>query len=499
MTTQHRSELGRVLPWTLLLLYAACCVLYCADPWWRPDWDGAVYLLTGKSLAEGYGYTYLERPFFLRPPGLPYLLSFFLEGGRFSFEAINLALISCAGLAVAMIYLALRPLHGRWIALSVALLTGTSALFTHFFNYSLSEYPYFALFFLGLILYQAALGAPSRWWLLSLSGGVCMAAAFYLRTATVLVLPAVLLLSVLRGRGKQKCSGLLLCAVVGLLALPWFIYSRDAASRAVVPVEQEIQLDYATGLLHVDPGDPESDRVSFEMLLERTRVHGNLLLEELTLATFHVEGSGFWLRLLLCAVVACGMAICLRKGHLVYEWLTAASCLVVLVNFAYGSRILVPLVPMVYLYIAVFVSAAGGMAARRFGRPWLKTGICGVVLASLLLCNVPGFRAHMLVPHDPTPTYRQLASWIAQNTPPDAVLLCNQAPTLSLLSGRTAYTYRFPRSADLLSTYEPDFVVLDGPQPPGFLALVTSRTARHHLVSLDSGARFSVYEIEQRH
>ncbi|MFH0946177.1 MAG: glycosyltransferase family 39 protein [Planctomycetota bacterium] len=495
MTTQHRAELRRVLPWALLLLYAACCVLYCADPWWRPDWDGAVYLLTGKSLAEGHGYAYLDRPFFLRPPGLPYLFSFFLEGGRFDFAAINLALLSFAGLAVAMIYLALRPLHGAWIALSVALLTGTSSLFTHFFNHALAEYPYFTLFFLGLILYQASLRDCSRWWLLALSGGVFMAAAFYLRTTAALVLPAVLLLSVLRGMGRRRFSGLLLCAVVGLLALPWFTYSRDAASRAIVPVEQEVQLDYATALLHEDPGDPGSPRVSPETLLRRVRQNGSLLMDELVMTTFHVEEAGIWFRLLLVVAVLCGLSICLRRGHLVYEWLTAVSCLVVVAYFAYGSRLLVPLVPMVYLYVAVCLSAVGGAAARALRRPWLKTGIWGVAFAALLLSNAPNFRAHMLVPEDPTPTYRQLAKWIEQNTPPDAVLLCNQAPTLSLLSRRTAYTYRFPRSADLLATYEPDFVILDGPQPSGLLPLVTSRTVRRHLVTLDSGARIPVYEL----
>jgi hypothetical protein len=76
--------------------------------------------------------------------------------------------------------------------------------------------------------------------------------------------------------------------------------------------------------------------------------------------------------------------------------------------------------------------------------------------------------------------------------------MCNQAPTFSLLSGRRAYTYRFPRRADLLEHYAPDYVVMDAPnrQTIRWEQLVR-RHASHHLAfrSRPNGPAISVYRM----
>jgi len=508
--SKRAAFLRSFIPWTLLWLYAAVCVLYCADAWWRPDWDGAVYLLTGRSLAEGEGYTYLGEPFFLRPPGLPLLLSFFVEDGTFDFRAINLVLLGFAGLAVAMIFLALRPLYSVWIALGAALLTGTSKLFTHFFNYALAEYPYFAAFFLGVILHQFSVRVRARWWWPALLGGLAIALAAYLRTAAVLALPGFLLASLLRCRGRQRLAGLLLSAVVVVLLVPWFGYARFAAARATVPIEQDLQFDYTTAMLHEDPGDPASPLISGSDWITRIRFNGDLLLDELVLSTFHVERSGLLSRSLLCLLVAAGMLISVRRGSIFYEWLAVVYAAVLLSYFVYASRLLTPLIPLVYLYLLLVADAAGRWLGRRFRRPpigpigpigrngrnaRIGTLLAGLVFASLLPGNLANFRKHMSTRSDPVPTYRQLADWIRANTAEDAVLLCNQAPTISVLSNRTAYTFRFPRSFDLIETYDPDYVILDGPAESRLIQQATERMQRRLTVTTGSGARIPVYQL----
>jgi hypothetical protein len=62
--------------------------------------------------------------------------------------------------------------------------------------------------------------------------------------------------------------------------------------------------------------------------------------------------------------------------------------------------------------------------------------------------------------------FESVGTWLREHTPPDAVILCNQAPILSYLSGRTAYTYRFVRKPDLIGRTGAAFVVFDGPLPP---------------------------------
>ena len=494
-SSERTDFLRRLVPWTLLWLYAACCVIYCADAWWRPDWDGAVYLLTGKSLAAGEGYRYLGEPFFMRPPGLPLLLSLFLEDGEYDFRAMNLVLLAFAGLTVTMIFLALRPLHGVWIALGVALLTGTSKLFTHFFNFALAEYPYFTVFFLGVILHQVSVRTRTRWWLPALLGALCFTLAVHLRTAAVLAWAGIALASLLRCQGRQRLSGPLLALVTVVLMLPWLGYSRWAAAQATVPVEQELQFDYTTAMLHADPGDPGSPWISGADWLRRIHQNGELLLDELVLTSFHIEGSGWLSQALLCGLVAVGLLICLRRGSLLYECLTITFALFVLCYFAYGSRLLTPLVPMVYLYFLVVATALCRALGERLRQPRITPLICGLAFGLLLYGNVENFRKHMLNDSDPAPTYRQLADWIQANTAVDAVLLCNQAPIVSLLSHRTAYTFRFPRSPDLIEKYRPDYVILDGQADPSFVQQVTKHMQRRLQVTTGSGVRIAVYQM----
>ena len=68
----------------------------------------------------------------------------------------------------------------------------------------------------------------------------------------------------------------------------------------------------------------------------------------------------------------------------------------------------------------------------------------------------------------------QVADWIADHTPEDAVVLADSAPIYELLTGRRVYRYRFSKSPDLLDHYQPDFVVLDA--RPKSLAALERRT-----------------------
>ena len=68
------------------------------------------------------------------------------------------------------------------------------------------------------------------------------------------------------------------------------------------------------------------------------------------------------------------------------------------------------------------------------------------------------------------------AEWLRENTPADAVILCSQAPILSYLSRRRAYTYRFQRSQDPLTKYDIDYVAMDGPRSAALDELVRQRS-----------------------
>ena len=70
----RRSRVLATIPALALVVYGLLALFAWHDEEWRPDWDCATYVLTGKALAEGEGYTYLGRPFFLRPPGIAWII-----------------------------------------------------------------------------------------------------------------------------------------------------------------------------------------------------------------------------------------------------------------------------------------------------------------------------------------------------------------------------------------------------------------------------------------
>lgn len=99
-------------PLLVLAVYALVAIVFGAESRWRPEWDSAIYLLTAASLEAGEGYRYLGEPFFLRPPGFSWLLSFAAQDGNFDFAFLLRLSMVWASLAVAALYAALAGTIG---------------------------------------------------------------------------------------------------------------------------------------------------------------------------------------------------------------------------------------------------------------------------------------------------------------------------------------------------------------------------------------------------
>jgi len=153
------SRLLRWSPGIILAVYALWVLLGCVESEWRPEWDSAIYILTARSLAEGTGYSYLGSPFFLRPPGFSYVLSFLFHGDRgFDFAQINFLMMLSSLAAVGIVYLALRRTEGQNRALGAVLLMATCPVFVSRFNWIQSDAPFLRCFSLRSFF----LTSPSR-------------------------------------------------------------------------------------------------------------------------------------------------------------------------------------------------------------------------------------------------------------------------------------------------------------------------------------------------
>lgn len=467
------ERLRRYLPALLLGSYAVFC-LATAGSSLRHGWDSATFLLTGQAIAGGEGYSYHGQPFTLRPPGFPWVLSFFASDSGYDARVLNLLVAALATATVTLIYVVLRPLHGSWVALAAALLGGTAGHFVGCFNWVLSEFPFLVLLLAGIACLHRSLGIGveaqpvRRWWLWSLAGAIAIAAAAYVRTVAVLVVPAILLLSCLHESGRRRARGLLPLAVIAIALFPWQLHSARVNAEATVPSEQFLLHSYSTALLHTDPGDPSSPLVDSPGWYRRVRSNGQMLVEDLGSSSLRLQGP---IPLTCFAVlVLAGLALAVRRSASLVEGYVLASLLLNLVYFTYARRLVMPVVPFVYLYLVLFASATGRWLARRLARPRLAPAV-GLVTCSVLAgVNAFGLPhalaadrrlAGELRTDDHWPDREIAAEWVRDHTPEDAVILCSEAPVLEFLTGRRAFTFRFPRRPGLVRRSGADYVVFD--------------------------------------
>lgn len=493
----------RFLPWTVLLVYAVLCVVLWVESAWRPEWDGALYLLTGQAIAAGEGYSYLGQPFFLRPPGLAWMLSLLVTDGGYDFVIVNVVLMAWAAAAVAAVFAAIRPLHGTALALAVAVLTGTCPLFVGSFNFVLAEFPAVALLYGSIGLLHQSAERRKHWWVRAVAGGAMLAAAGYMRTMVVVLLPGVLLLGARRDKGPQRLRGALPAAVAVLLLLPWLVHAGRAAADAPRPSEQLLLFSYSTALLHVDPGDPGSPTLGPRDWMERAGHNAAGIARSLTAAAIVVDQPVF--RIAMVALLILGWGLAIRTRPSLLEWLAGASMLVLLVYFVFAERLVLPLVPLLYLYLLLPFELGARRLAKRRGR-WIAAGPW-VIAAGLLVANATRLPAALAPQDHPIgggtlgdfwQDTRNTAEWITDNTPPDAVILCRQAPHVELLTGRRAYTYRFLRDDDPLERYGVDYVVIDSRVPPALMETVTRSAERRWQLGREApGAPIRVYRVRR--
>ncbi|MCG8590285.1 MAG: hypothetical protein MJE66_13420 [Proteobacteria bacterium] len=450
---------------TVLLLgawgmYAFLCVFVWVEADWRLEWDSALYLLTGRSLASGAGYQYLGEPFTLRPPGFPSWIAWWGGGGEFEFERLNRMVMVFAALAAGAVYWAVAGVrdHGRGVW--VTALAVTCPLWAGRFNWIQSEFPFLLFLFSAFALQRRAATGGPRAVVFALGAGLALAAAFYMRSVALLALPGMLWVG--GGRAGSPTARFAAPLLALALAAPWLWWS--AGESGAVP-DQQLLASYATALLHVDPGDPASDRVGWMAFAARLFGNGGRIAAALADNVLAVPSAA--LGLLLFFGLAVGVWRGMRAGSAVLEWWFVAYLGLLLVYFSFASRLLVPLIPGVYLALWKAVEAS---PARAQARPWLRhaPAVAAALLLLVNLVRLPG----SLAPHEDGVGPSELrtswertrvaAAWLRERTADDAVLLCNQAPIYAVLSGRRSYTYRFPRGRDPIDRYGPDHVLLDG-------------------------------------
>lgn len=271
-------------PWTrrtwaalgLLVLLMLAALPWLVNPW-HPAMpgarDAAMYLACAKSLVAGEGYSYLGQPFVIRPPGMSLLLAPIVATRGYDFLAVNW-MVSLFGVAAAAALFAWSVRFvGEWVAGALTLCVWWNGTFQEFCNRAMSDVPGLATLLGCLLLSRWAERGPG--WRRELVLGLAIGASAYLRSATILLVPALALERVcarwLQGGepwpafARRRLAWLVV--VPALVLAPWSL--RDARHAPRGQVEQTQIASYSVGMWHTDPSDPSSPRVTLGDVLAR--------------------------------------------------------------------------------------------------------------------------------------------------------------------------------------------------------------------------------------
>ncbi|MFN0245012.1 MAG: ArnT family glycosyltransferase [Planctomycetota bacterium] len=273
-------------PWTraTTLAFAAflgaliVSTLWLVHPYFEAVNDAAIYMLCAKSMLAGDGYSYLGQPFIIRPPGFSVLIAPLVAWRGFDFQVLN-AYVTLWGVAgVALLFVLFRPWLGTLCALCAATCVWLNPAYRSLSNQAMSDVPGIALLLACLLFERWARRAPSPRRDVVL--GIAIGLSAYVRTVTVLLVPAIVLMRCFEHWRETRTTGspfrmwpfvkarvLAIAALPALVLLPWSV--RNHFHHPTTPVDQTSLFSYSTGMWNVDRGDPASARLSLSHVIGR--------------------------------------------------------------------------------------------------------------------------------------------------------------------------------------------------------------------------------------
>jgi len=439
-TSQAAQQRRRAIALLCVLVAGTVASLaFTVQPFWDARPDAARYLLAARSLAEGDGYTVMGEPFRLRPPGFSALLAPLVAWRGFDFPALNLFVSLFGVLAVVLLYLLLLPRVGALVGCAVAILVWLNPQLQALCNQVLSDVPALALALLVLLALRWSNERPSLGRDLVLA--VILAAAVYVRSANLLLIPALVLDRACRwtlpGAPSVAAGAFLLhrlivpLGVLALLYLPWLLTPSFSSQYDSPDLHS-----YGTAFLRSDPNDPGAAALGAAQWT--TRIADNAA------AYSAIFGSGMVTRRMSAAAPvvavlgALALLAVLARRREAPEWFAIGTAVVLIGYYVAAARLLLP---VFVLTVAALAEGASWLLGRVLGQRIVERTVaaCLLVAAALTLGAGSGQRFEVRA---------QAASLVAatdhmrQTLPADAALGGDVGAVYALLLDRPVYSLR---------------------------------------------------------
>lgn len=410
--------------------------------------DDGIYLVTAKALAEGKGYKIISLPSEIPqtkfPPLFPLILATIWKINP-EFPS-NLLLLKAVPFAFAILWCALvyllvwqetgSPDAGRWIAL----FTLASPAVIYCATTTLSE-TMFASLCTGALLclhrYENRAAAQRNAMLLGAS--VLAAAAFLTRTAALPLVPAGMLMLLIRHKYKPALAFLVLFSI---LVFPWIAWQHSQQASATGPDGFYSWSSYPGGTI----------LASFDWHQKLVIAGKNLLFTAAAPGVLLGVAPGKFLfvaAILLNTLALCGFLYDLRHGLSVMH-VFLILYLGMLLTWAYPpARFMIPVLPLVLLFaykglLLLIPAAPDRYPAARIVRRVLIVALALCLTSSLLFTAMNAVRyGAVYLPYDQgSYDWQELQSllvWMRREVRPDAIVLSHLDPVYYLYTGHRGF------------------------------------------------------------
>jgi len=375
--------------WTWLALTALVVLCTLSLFWLLPGFydpslstgDGAVYIVTARSILEGDGYSYLGEPFTIRPPGFSVVLVPLISLFGVDFTALAWSIGLSGVIAIALLFLYARPRLGLPLALAVSLALWLNPGFLRSCSQIMSDIPGLALMFGALLLERWARKAPvgASAVRANLLLGVFIGLSAYVRSLNIFLVPALLCGRVCHawknGLGDSSLGRFVLVrlALPSLVAfgclVPWNLYAGGIEKSA--PPDHTLFYSYSVAMWQQDMADPASPSLTGEQFLERIDERTGDLLSVLG-SRITERGDNQVHRTI--ALIALGIwLIVLIRRRGTGDFLTGGIVLIIAIYFGFMNRLIIPLYALVLIAVAqALLQSLARFVGERRGA-WIST------------------------------------------------------------------------------------------------------------------------------
>lgn len=425
--------------WALaVLIVGAClCLFWTVHPYYDHSNDAAIYIVSARNMLAGEGYSFLGIPVIVRPPGLSALLVPLLALFGMKFWVLNLLIGLFGVLCIPLIFIVYRNRLGAALAFATCAVIWLNPSYQRLCSQVLSDIPGAALMFLCLMLDHWSKRVPSARRHILL--GVCIAGAMYMRTMNALLVPAIILSRFVQRLRKKTgesvkpflCNLGLVVIIPAFAYLPWVL--RNARCDVPVPTDQIYLHSYWTAMVHTDPGDPNSPKITLSDFLARIPAQLKEVLPLLGNRFKDGDFSGIHYVFAVFAIL-CWLAVLAGKLRST-EFFGGLIFVVLATYFSFRPRLVLP----VYLFFfPATVQALLWVASRAFG---MKAGQI-ILTVGILLLGVVDFDRwswQALIEKN----YRELnnvCEYIEQHFPGDGPLAAANGRHYTLMLNRPVYS-----------------------------------------------------------